>query len=313
MKHSKFYHIPEELHNIDAKNKALDLLRKKRNGMGRLLNHLGHGGKSSGINSKLDSWSNTVDYVKLQGCGDLPIIYSYPKSYLKYLGCKVHVDLVIKKIRVECSLVIQQVRQGAEGKKGDHTYARPAIALKVHIDTALHVTEIEKRCMRKAGLKLKDIIKYDGNCNLRMIREGVIDEDIVLVTEDDIEIRIPPYKIEWWGTRNAFSIKEWKNIANEALNTCCGFQQNGWQQCVVAAASVNIAEVGGYQIYGMPSRYVKSNSNREVDKDGIAMIYGGVCGIRITNASSAYETYCRKGGRCHAKHYNEKGSLPKRY
>lgn len=301
MKHNKFHHTPEELHNIDAKNKALDLLRKKRDGMGRLHNHLGQGGRRAGVNNKLDYWWNDVDYVNLRGCGNLPIIYSYPKSYLKYLGCKIKVDLVVRKITVECSLVIQKITQGV-GMRDRKNDLRPAIALKIHIHTALHVTEIEKSCP-----KLEDIISYDNDCNLRMIRGGIIDEDIILVTEDGTEVRIPPYKIEWWGTRNAFSIEEWKNIFSKYLSERCGYESNGWQNCVIAAASINGAEVGGYQIYGMPSRYDKNKLGREVDKQGVAMIYGGVCGIRITNGKEAHKSYCTGKG------YSEKGSLPKRY
>lgn len=293
MQHAKFHHTPEEKHNIEAKNRALDLLRKKPDGMGRLFNVLGHGGERSQVNTNLDRWWGEVNYVDIRGCGNLPVIYSYPKSYLKYLGCKFRADLVIKRILVECSLVLQYVRQ-TEGREKDRSFVRPAIALKVHVETALHITQIDKCELGNVG------IRYDEDCNLR-----VFNDDLILVTEDDVEIMVPPWKMEWWGTRNAFSIIPWKNIANVAAFECCRFNQNGWQNCVTTAASVNTAEKGGYQIHGMPSRYEK--------KDSIAMVYGGTCGISITNGESAFREYC--GNRCWRNTYqnNLKGKLSKRY
>ncbi|MEK6675996.1 MAG: hypothetical protein AABZ47_10125 [Planctomycetota bacterium] len=77
-------------------------------------------------NSKLDLWSrswesNAGNPGSPVACENLPVIFRLPSCTLRQLGCPVSVDIVLKRVRVSMSLVLQRICPDPTGRQSPST------------------------------------------------------------------------------------------------------------------------------------------------------------------------------------------------
>jgi hypothetical protein len=204
---------------VDAKNAVLRAVAQNT------FNHRRDDGSLVNVNfQQLDYVAHepngwfSADYWRRDAVGDglaksfLPVVYSYPRSYLRQTRCAVTAELRIRSIAFELSLIALN-RRFRPGSKVTYPHGRVRIRAECVVTAALvdgaNSCTLDRPWLGDKVPPLTVTIDNAGSGHYPVVSPGF--EDIVFVDGQGRESD-PPVMVEWWGMLGSFSTPKTVNV-----------------------------------------------------------------------------------------------------
>jgi hypothetical protein len=146
---------------------------------------------------------------------ELPIVYSYPNSYLRHSGCSVSAYLRLQYVSFELSLIAKMVHKGAYLDPNYELEVYPHARIRIRIECVVTATLPDGGCVLPRtwmgpGHELPVTID-NADSSEAYPRISPDFEQLVCVDAEGVQSH-PPIIVEWWGMLGSFSQPPTHNI-----------------------------------------------------------------------------------------------------